>query len=341
MMDILYAGWQFLIEYFTLPRTITLTIVFFISGAIAQFMSQGAVLKYFGPNAKKSVSYSMASVSGIILTVCSCSVLPMFTSIWKKGAGIGPAITFLFAGPAINLLAITFTFSFIGADIGVARVVSAVVLAIIIGFIMQLIFQKDENHTDKNAKMFEIKDTSPRNLWQNGLFFVTLLVMLLSGMNMPFVTLGALVILAVQLIWFFDKDELWSWCLETFDLAKKIIPLFVVGIFIAGVITVLIPETFMSAAAGENTVQATFLASIFGAFMYFATLTEVPIVNSFLDLGMAKGPALALLLAGPTMSLPNMIVVSKIMGLKRAGAYIGLVIGLTTLLAFLAGVLIF
>ncbi|WNF38190.1 permease [Bacillaceae bacterium IKA-2] len=348
-MDILLAGWQALLDYFTVPRTITLVIVFFLSGAISEFMSQGAVLKYFGPNAKKSTAYTVASISGLVLTVCSCSVLPMFASIWKKGAGIGPAVTFLFSGPAINLLAITFTFSYIGTDIGIARIIGAIVLAVVIGILMQVIFQKDESKNDNekgeskinHEKMFQIEEKVARPLWQTLLFFITLLIMLLSGMKTPLITLLAFVILVVQLLLFFKKDELWDWCLATFDLAKIIIPLFVVGIFIAGVITVLIPEQFMTAVAGENTFLASFTAAVFGAFMYFATLTEVPIVNSFLDLGMAKSPAVALLLAGPSLSLPNMIVISRVMGLKRTGVYVFLVTLFSALVGVIAGWILF
>lgn len=341
MTDVLLAGWQFLLDYFTLPRVITLTIVFFISGAIAQFLSQGAVLKYFGPNAKKSTAFTMASVSGVILTVCSCSVLPMFASIWKKGAGIGPAVTFLFSGPAINILAITFTFSFLGIGLGISRVVTAIILAVVIGLLMHVIFHNDETDNGRNEKMFQVSDKNNRPMWQNIIFFVTLLVMLLAGMNLPWVTAVFFIFLIVQLVLFFERDELWDWCLETYDLVKKIVPLFVVGIFIAGVITVLIPETFMSNAAGENTFSATFLAAVFGAFMYFATLTEVPIVQSFLDLGMAKGPALALLLAGPSMSLPNMIIVGRVMGLKKTLTYITLVTLISAVAALVTGLLFF
>ncbi|ADI00074.1 permease [Salisediminibacterium selenitireducens] len=340
-MEILQAGWQFLLDYLTLPRIVTLTIVFFISGAIAQFMSQGVVLKYFGPDAKKSTSFTMASVSGVILTVCSCSVLPMFASIWKKGAGIGPAVTFLFAGPAINVLAITFTFSFLGMGLGISRVVTAMILAVLIGILMHLLFHREEKADEKNSRIFDMQEESERPLWQNMLFFLTLLVMLLAGMNLPYVTAGAFLILIVQLVLFFDRDELWDWCLETYDLVKKIVPLFIVGIFIAGVITVLIPETFMGQVAGENTLSATLLASVFGAFMYFATLTEVPIVQSFLDLGMAKGPALALLLAGPSMSLPNMLIVGKVMGVKKTLAYISMVTALSAVMALITGWLFF
>lgn len=340
VLNVLLAGWQALVDYLTISRIIMLIIAFFLSGAISQFMSQGAVMKYFGPNAKKGLSYLIASVSGAILAVCSCSVLPMFASIRKKGAGIGPAVTFLFAGPAINILAITFTFSLIGVDIGFVRVIGAVVLSVVIGFIMYLLYNKSEV-VDANAGMFNIEDDHSRKLWQNILFFVTLIAILVSGVSHPIITGIFAVGLIVELVLYFKKDELIEWCKATFDLAKKIVPLFIVGVFLAGVIEAIIPPDFMVKFVGNNSIGANLIAAVFGAFMYFATLTEVPIVNSFMALGMTKGPAIALLLAGPSLSLPNMIVIGKVMGIKKTLTYVGLVIVLSALLAMLAGYIIY
>ena len=339
-LNVLLAGWQALVDYLTISRIIMLIIAFFLSGAISQFMSQGAVMKYFGPNAKKWLSYLIASVSGAILAVCSCSVLPMFASIRKKGAGIGPAVTFLFAGPAINILAITFTFSLIGVDIGFVRVIGAVVLSVVIGFIMYLLFNKSEV-IDANAAMFNIEDDHSRKLWQNILFFVTLIAILVSGVKHP-IFMGIFAVgLIIELFLYFKKDELIEWCKATFDLAKKIVPLFIIGVFLAGVIEAIIPPEFMVKFVGNNSIGANLIAAVFGAFMYFATLTEVPIVNSFMALGMIKGPATALLLAGPSLSLPNMIVIGKVMGIKKTFTYVGLVIVLSALLAMLAGYIIY
>jgi len=339
-MEILISGWDALVNYLTVFRIISLTIAFFLSGAIAKFLSQGAIIKYFGPKANKALSYLVASVSGAILAVCSCSVLPMFASIRKKGAGIGPAVTFLFAGPAINILAITFTFSLLGFDIGAVRTISAVVLSIVIGLIMFIIYRKSEV-VDANEKMFIQNDGSTRKLWQNGLFFVLLIGILVSGVRNPVPTIVLAVLLAIVLILFFNKKELWDWCKETFSLAKKIIPLFIIGIFLAGVIEAIIPPTEMVRWVGNNTFGANVLAATFGAFMYFATLTEVPIVQSFMTLGMLKGPATALLLAGPSLSLPNMIVIGRVMGWKRALTYIVLVIVLAAAIGMMAGSFIY
>lgn len=339
-MQILLGGWQALVGYFTITRIISLIIAFFLSGAISQFMSQGAVTKYFGPNAKRSISYIIASVSGAILAVCSCSVLPMFASIRKKGAGIGPAITFLFSGPAINVLAIIFTFTLISVDIGFVRVISAIILSVVIGFIMFLLYNKGEI-VEANEAMFNIGDDNSRKGWQNILFFITLIAILISGVKNPVPT-GVLAIgLIVELLLFFKKDELIEWCKATYDLARKIIPLFIIGVFLAGVIEAVIPPEYMVKYVGNNSFGANLLASVFGAFMYFATLTEVPIVNSFMALGMLKGPATALLLAGPSLSLPNMIVIAKVMGVKKAFTYFGLVIILSAIIGMLAGYIIY
>jgi len=340
VLNVLLAGWQALVDYLTISRIIMLIIAFFLSGAISQFMSQGAVMKYFGPNSKKGLSYLIASVSGAILAVCSCSVLPMFASIRKKGAGIGPAVTFLFAGPAINILAITFTFSLISVDIGFARVTGAIILSIVIGLIMYLLYNKSEV-VDANADMFDIEDDHTRKAWQNILFFATLIAILLSGVKHLIIT-GIFVLgLVVELILYFKKDELIEWCEATFDLTKKIVPLFIVGVFLAGVIEAIIPPQFMVKFVGNNSYGANAIAAVFGAFMYFATLTEVPIVNSFMSLGMMKGPAIALLLAGPSLSLPNMIVISKIMGIKKTLTYVGLVVVLSAFIGMLAGYIIY
>ncbi len=339
-LDVLQAGWQALVCYFTITRIISLIIAFSLSGAISQFMSQGAVMKYFGPNTKKSVSYLIAAVSGAILAVCSCSVLPIFASIRKKGAGIGPAVTFLFSGPAVNVLAIIFTFSMISVDIGFVRVIGAVILALTIGFIMYLLYNRSEV-VDANGAMFNIEDSSTRRNWQNIIFFVTLIAILVSGVKHPIIS-GILVAgLVTELLVYFKKEELIEWGEETFQLAKKIVPLFIVGVFLAGVIEAVVPPEYMVKFVGNNSYGANLIASVFGAFMYFATLTEVPIVNSFMAIGMLKGPATALLLAGPSLSLPSMIVISKLMGVKKAFTYFGLVIILSAIIGMLAGITIY
>ncbi|SDY44756.1 permease [Tindallia californiensis] len=335
-LEMLYGGLESLSNYVTARRLMSLTIAFFLSGAISQFMSQGAILKYFGPKADKKLAYVVASVSGAILTVCSCSVLPMFASIRKKGAGIGPAITFLFSGPAINVLAISMTFSALGLQIGWVRVVGAVILSLIIGIIMYALYNKSEI-VDENEAMFSIDDENGRTMKQNIFFFLNLLAILISGVRNPIPTLFLLAALIFQLKKNFTVNEIKEWCLETGNLAKKIAPLFLVGIFAAGVIQTILPHEFVAQHVGDNTYTSNLVASVFAAFMYFSTLTEIPIVEAFMEMDMAKGPATALLLAGPSLSLPNMIVISKVLGKKKTGTYIVLVMVFSALVGLLAG----
>jgi uncharacterized protein len=324
-------------ETFSLLRLISLFIAFSISGAIIVFMSQGAVLKHMGPNAKPIKAYGVASVSGVILAVCSCSVLPMFASIRKKGAGIGPAIAFLFSGPAINILALTLTFTDIGVDIALARVIGAIVLSFIIGFIMFLIYHKSEER-NLNAAIFNIHEDTPNlKTWQKTLFFATLFAILIFGVYQPLPTIIFIVFLILQLVLFFKLEDIKKWGKETYLLAKKILPLFVIGIFFAGIVSSLITTEMLSVFVGSNTYISNIIASVTGAFMYFATLTEVPIVSALLANGMHKGPATALLLAGPSLSLPNMIVISKVIGIKRALTYITLVIVFAAFVGLIAG----
>ena len=329
-------------ETFSLLRIMSLFIAFSISGAIIVFMSQGAVLKHMGPKAKRLKAYSVAAVSGIVLAVCSCSVLPMFASIRKKGAGIGPAVAFLFSGPAINVLALTLTFTDIGADIAIARVIGAVLLAYVIGFSMFLIFRKSEV-VDEDAKMFENFDTDEAYLkgWQKMLFFATLFLILIFGVYRPAPTIVFVILLLIQLIVFFRLEDIKAWGVETYDLGKKILPLFIVGIFFAGIISSLITEDMLATFVGSNTYGANIFASLIGAMMYFATLTEVPIVSALLASGMHRGPAVALLLAGPSLSIPNMIIIGKVIGVKRTATYITLVVFLSALVGLIAGYIIY
>lgn len=350
LVEILLEGLLFLRNYaffpsdgetFSLLRITSLFIAFSISGAVVVFMSQGAVLKFFGPTANKKAAYLVASVSGAILAVCSCSVLPMFASIRKKGAGLGPAIAFLFSGPAINILAITLTFTDLGVDMGLVRVIAAVKLALMIGIIMHLIFRKGEVRDTSNNPFAAVVAQVDMPLWQRGLFFLNLVMILLFGVYRPLFTGVFIVILIVQLVLWFKKEDIFEWGRATWDLAKKILPLFVVGIFLAGILQAIVTQEMLSNVVGENTYLANVFASLIGAVMYFATMTEIPILRSLIDLGMNKGPATALLLAGPTLSFPNMIVIGKVLGLKRAGTYILLVVLLAATAGFLAGLWIY
>jgi uncharacterized membrane protein YraQ (UPF0718 family) len=328
-------------ETFSLLRILSLLLAFSISGAITVFLSQGVILKYFGPDAKKSSAFFVAGLSGAILAVCSCSVLPMFESIRKKGAGLGPAIAFLFSGPAINLLAITLTFTTLGRVIGVSRILSALVLAWIIGILMHLIYGRKEQKDTKGKALKAPSALTDMTVKARIIFFITLILMLLFGVYQPLFTGILALVLLLEIYLFMSKDDVTMWLLATWDLTKKIIPLFIVGIFLAGVVQAVIPASTITSLVGESTVSSNLLASVFGAFMYFATITEIPIVASLIDLGMHRGPAMSLLLAGPTLSLPNMIVLTRVLGPKKGFTYFGLVIIVSASVGLLLGFLIF
>lgn len=374
---------------------------FLIAGVISVFVSQASVIKYFGAKAKRWVAYTVAAVSGTILAVCSCTILPLFSSIHKRGAGLGPAIAFLYSGPAINILAIILTARILGVELGVARFVGAVVFSVVIGLIMAFIYRKEEKV--KAAEQLNFPDVpETRPLWQTALHFFTLVLILvfanwgrpaegdttsfwfylwsykwyitgLFGLVLIYsmiyilklkswqVLLGALAtalsaifignplisvvvaIAAVSSIALMDKSEDGEnkeWILSSWGFAKQIMPLLAIGVVIAGfllgsthddtAIAGVIPNSWIAWAVGGNSLLSNFLASIVGAFMYFATLTEVPIVQGLLASGMGKGPALALLLAGPSLSLPNMLVIRGVLGTQKTIVYCLIVIVLST-----------
>ena len=349
-LEIILAGLLFLRNYaffpgdgetFSLLRILSLFLAFSISGAMSVFLSQKVILKYFGAGAPKGLSLFIAALSGGLLAVCSCSVLPMFESIRKKGAGLGPAIAFLFSGPAINLLAITLTFSTLGAAIGGLRVMSALILALCLGVLMMVIFGRKEvikAHDQAFKAPPVITDMTAKH---RVYFFITLIAMLLFGVYQPWFTGLLAIVLMVEIILWMSLDDFKMWLHATWDLTKKIIPLFIVGVFLAGVLSALVPASAITRYVGEATLPATLLASVFGAFMYFATITEIPIVASLIDLGMHRGVALSLLLAGPTLSLPNMIVLTRVLGIKKGATYFGFVIILSALTGLVLGLTVF
>lgn len=363
-IDIFIAGIEALMEYLSAHVLTCLVPAFFIAGAIAIFISKISILKYFGAQTKKYISYSVASVSGAILAVCSCTVLPLFTGIYKRGAGIGPASAFLFSGPAINVLAIVLTAQVLGYDIGLARAISAVFMAVVIGLLMAFIFRKEESDKKNDNNMFaaptDDKD-SKRPIWISLLFFVLLVLILVIGAAstnyiplIPKILMVSLliVLLIILLKRFYEKQELKQWGLATWDLTKKIFPILLIGVFIVGIIggvaAYFIPNADPSNAVGiavapyigGNDIVSCFFASIIGAILYMPTLLEVAIVGDLFGYNaglMGGGPALALLLAGPSLSLPNMIVITKVMGKKKAFVYFALVILVATIVGFIYG----
>ncbi len=348
ILDILLDGLTYLRDYlffpgvngeFSVARLMSLLIAFSISGAIIVFMSQGAVLKHMGPKAHKGKAYAVASLSGIILAVCSCSVLPVFASIRKKGAGIGPAVAFLFSGPAINILAITIMLNsdVLETYMVVARIVGAIILAAVIGFMMFVVYQKSEKVEAENQNFVVPDDQVDLPVWQRITLFTTLFLILIFGVYEPLPTLILIGLLMIQLYVFVNIEDVKMWGTETYVLAKKIFPLFLIGVFFAGMLNALLTEDALASFVGVNTYLANLIASVSGAFMYFATLTEIPIIETFVTHGMHHGPATTLLLAGPTLSLPNMIVISRVIGLKKGLTYFALVIILSAMAGLLAG----
>lgn len=372
---------------------------FVIAGAMAVYISQGSVMRFLGPTASRPIALGVASVSGTLLAVCSCTVLPLFGGIYRRGAGLGPAMAFLYSGPAINIMAIVVTAKVLGAEIGIARGVGAIVFAVVIGLLMHLIYRREEGDRAKtSARGFEAGDDekpvsitvmffalmigvlvfanwaavdgSPAwmavfhvkwiitavlaagfgglLIWQwnwsiRPLAIVALAVVLATVVapNAPqlafSVGIGGIMMIALS------RPEDREWVVQSWDFTKQILPLLVIGVFVAGLLLGrpdhegLIPSRWVTAAVGDNTLTSTILASVLGAFMYFSTLTEVPIVEALMGAGMGKGPALALLLAGPALSLPNMLVIRTVIGTEKTLVYCGLVVVMATFSGFVYG----
>ncbi|MBL7062381.1 MAG: permease [Dehalococcoidia bacterium] len=340
LVQLLQGGWNALLEYLSAHVLTCLIPAFFIAGAIAVFVSQGDVLKYFGPKAKKLLSYSVASVSGTILAVCSCTVLPLFGGIYKRGAGIGPAVAFLYSGPAINVLAIVYTARILGFDLGLARAIGAVIFAAGIGLIMAIIYRKEESLKDSAAFDALMADPESKRWWQQIIFFAVLVGILIFAASKNWIVTGVLLVVLGFILWrWFTRGELGIWMKETLRFVRLIVPWLLVGVFAAGIITTFVPQDAVTSWVGGNSLLANFIASFLGALMYFATLTEVPIVSAFMNLGMGKGPTLALLLAGPALSLPNMLVIRSIMGTKKTLTYVTLVVVFATITGYIFGLI--
>ena len=348
-------------EYARQHVLLCLVPAFFIAGGISVFVNQQAVIKYFGAKANKVLAYSVTSISGTILAVCSCTVLPIFSGIYKRGAGIGPATAFLYSGPAINVLAIILTARVLGMELGIARAVGAIVFSIVIGLMMHFIFLREEREKAANAVEMAVGgEDDERPLWKNALYFATMVGILIfanwSGaakgegglwdfiFKIKWVISGIfLASLAWMLIAWFKKDELKEWTASTWTFAKQILPLLFIGVLVAGVLLGrpghegLIPSHWVASMVGGNSLFANFFASFAGALMYFATLTEVPILQGLIGAGMGKGPALALLLAGPALSLPNMLVIRSVMGTEKTLVFITLVVVMATISGYIFG----
>jgi len=334
---------------------------FFIAGAIAAFVSQGAVLQYLGAKASRIVAYTVASVSGTVLAVCSCTVLPLFAGIYGRGAGIGPATAFLYSGPAINVLAIVLTAKVLGPELGIARAVGAVVFAYAVGLLMAFTFRHSE--AERQAGFAAIPEEAPaRPLWKNAIYMVAMVAVLVFGawgqpkepvgwamavFSVKWWLAGAGLLATLAMVWaWFTGDERREWVESTWGFAVQILPLLFAGVLVAGFLLGmpgsdrgLIPSGWVARLVGGNSPGANLFASVAGALMYFATLTEVPILQGLLGSGMGSGPALALLLAGPALSLPNMLVIRSVLGTKKTAVFVLYVVLLSTMAGLVFGYL--
>jgi uncharacterized membrane protein YraQ (UPF0718 family) len=427
-----WSGWTGLLDYLAAHVLLCLVPAFIIAGFMSTMIPKEAITRFLGPRASKWISYPAAALGGFVLAVCSCTILPLFAGIWKRGAGLGPAITFLFVGPAINILALTYTGAAIGFDIAISRLVLSIVFGIAIGLIMARVYRKEE--TERAAEMtasglFDQTAKVKPAVW--ALFLLLIAVLIVGTLQVPLLTdiylnlrlpfdlpagfagmlasvnlslQGAVLIFMLFVIgllawkgfenifdrfsrWTygafaavgltiliaapveqagsiivgingrfvgevlllaavgyvaarnFTKDELSGWVWETWKFVKQIFPLLIIGVFAAGVVKVIIPETWIQTLAGQNTIWANLVGVIFGVFMYFPTLVEVPVAKMFLDLGMARGPLLAYLLADPELSLQSMLVLNGVMGKKKTAVYVSLVAVMATLAGYLFGVM--
>jgi len=339
---------------------------FLIAGAIYQFLDQNTVLKYLGAKTNKSLAYFVASLSGSVLTVCSCTVLPLFSGIYKKGAGLGPAIAFLYSGPAINILALILTARVLGWQLGLARALGAIIFSVIIGLLMHFIFLSEEKERQANGELkFGLSKSEPdsRTVLQNVLYFISMIgFMIFANWASPqagdqnlwalifqykwYLAIAFALLFIYILINWFKKQEIVSWLESSLSFALQILPLLFLGIFFTGLLLGrpgeegLIPSRFVVSLVGGNSFSANFFASVIGAFMYFATLTEVPILQGLIGSGMGPGPALALLLAGPALSLPSMLVIRSVVGTKKTFVYVSLVIIMATISGMVYGIII-
>lgn len=334
---LIQGGMDAFLDYLSAHVLTCLIPAFFIAGAIGVFVSQASVIKYFGPQAKKILSYGVASVSGTVLAVCSCTILPLFSGIYQRGAGIGPATAFLYSGPAINVLAIVYSARLLGLDLGTARALGAIAFSIIIGLIMAFFFRKEERKKLDKSLTLGLPEGGKKGFILL-IYFATLVGILIFASQKRWLLTGTsfLVLFVVLKLWY-NKEEIKEWLMTTWGFVKLITPWLLFGVFVAGMIKALIPEALVQHWLGGNSLQSNGIASVFGALMYFATLTEVPIVKAFLDMGMGRGPALALLLAGPALSLPSMIVIIRVMGAKKGLTYILLVIMMATITGMIFG----
>ncbi len=336
--EMLSRAYDFLLTCFSLNVLTGLIPAFLIAGGLTVFVSKAIVLKYLGAGTNKFVSYSIATVAGIVISVCSCTAIPLFAGIRKRGAGLGPAIAFLCAAPAMDILPIVYTFRLIDNGFGCARLIGGIGLSVMLGLLMTLIFYEEPSQADADLTAGLPQSEKNKPLWVQIVFFGLLIaIMMLTTFNIWLISAGLLIILAVFFRRFYSNEDLGAWMRATLQFVRSILPWLLIGSIGATLVYVFVPSGIVSQYAGGNSLLSSLIASLFGAMSYLCPPSEVLFTKAFVDLEMGKGPALAFILTGPAVSLPSMLVLVKIIGLKKSLAYVGLLILISTLMGYAYG----
>ena len=344
--EMVISGIDTLIDYLSAHVLLCLIPAFFLSGAFNALIPSTTIIKYMGDSgnkAKKGIAYLFAAGSGLVIEVCSCTVLPLFAGIWKKGAGFGPAIAFLFAAPGITLLSTPLTAAILGWEFAVMKLVLSIILAIALGLAMEQTFKDPRTSEISHSMKLADVEVSKRTTQQSLLFFVPLTMIMVAGtapldLNLKLILVGAFsLIMAFFANRYYERDELKTWMHETFNFMKIIFPILLLGVFISGAIKPLIPPELIASIAGQNTIPANIIAALFGTVAYFPTLVEVPVANMFLELGMHSGPLMSYLLVDPGISLQTLMVVNTIIGPKRTVMYAFYMVAIGVIMGFLYG----
>ena len=345
--QMLTSGIDTLVEYLTAHVMLCLVPAFFLSGAFNALIPTSTIFKYMGDgggNGKKGIAYIFAATSGLIIEVCSCTILPLFAGIWKKGAGFGPAIAFLFAGPGITLLSTPLTASVLGTRFAMIKLVLSIIMAIAIGIAMELTFKDTIDPTSRSGFSMADEEPTERTTFQSVLFFGALTLIMVAGtapigLQLKLALVGMFSILTAYFGYrYYSRDELASWMGETYDFVKMIFPVLLMGVFASGVMKPLIPEALIASLTGQNTILANTIAAIFGTIAYFPTLVEVPVASMFMVLGMHPGPLMSYLLVDPGVSLQTLLVVNTIIKPRKTAAYAFYMLGFGILAGYLFGI---
>ncbi|MEO0093354.1 MAG: permease [candidate division WOR-3 bacterium] len=346
--DLILAGLLALKDYIATHVLTCLVPAFLLAGAMVTFINREAILEYLGEKANKLKSFSLASIASFFVAACSCTVIPVSSGLYYSGAGVGVAFIVLWVAPAANILALIYTGSILGSKMIITRIVAALIMAFVVGFVMTLFFAKEKRAESvptqpTGEKKGIIKKSDfiflilillslllPNYLVRTGSYFYKVLVWLIFT--------GIMVIYGLKVI---AKERLLDWLQETWWFVKVILPLLLIGVFVVGVIGKILPENWIRNWLGGNGVVASFLATMIGAISYFATMTEAPFVHTLMKLGMGKGPALALLLTGPGLSLPNWLAIARVFGIKKSLVYVPTIVILGTLVGWFFGNFIF